>query len=360
MIITFLIFLVMVSILITVHEFGHFIMARKMGVRVEKFSLGFGKSLLKKKTRETEFILSAIPFGGYVKLAGDNLEECKGSSDEYYSQPPGKRFNIIFFGPFLNYLLGFFCFWLIFVTGYPIITTKVGGLLPGYGAEKAGIQVGDVITAVDSKKVDSWEALQALVQSKETNARVLITVMRDNTEKSVSVSLTESPVDDDLGAKRKAGLLGISSGSEVRVIKYGPVKSIASAFEKSWQFSVTTYKAIWRMLTGRMSLKKSLAGPLGMLDITSKIAPLGISALIEFLAFISINLCIFNLLPIPILDGGHIMLLGLEKVRGKALSLKTERAIGNIGYVLLISLAVYVTYLDIVRLFGAKIAQFIK
>src|SRR4030042_1455801 len=149
--ITFLIFIFILSILIIVNEFGHFIAAKSAGVRVEKFSLGFGPQLLKKKRDNTEYSLSAIPLGGYVKLAGDNLEEYKGKSFEYLAKTPGERFRIIFFGPLLNYILGFLCLWLIFFVGYPTLTTKVGGLIDGFGAKVAGLEVGDKIIAVDGK-----------------------------------------------------------------------------------------------------------------------------------------------------------------------------------------------------------------
>jgi regulator of sigma E protease len=145
--IAFLVFIAILSVLIVVHELGHFIAARRVGVRVEKFSLGFGPQLFKKKNKDTEYLISAIPLGGFVKMAGDSLEEYKGKSDEYFYKSPGERFQIIFAGPFLNYVLGFLFFWFIFFTGYPMLTTKVGGLLDDFGAKKAGLQVGDRIVS---------------------------------------------------------------------------------------------------------------------------------------------------------------------------------------------------------------------
>ena len=130
-----LIFILILSLLIIVHELGHFMAARRTGVRVEEFSLGFGPQLWAKKIGDTKYSLSLIPLGGYVKMAGDTLSECKGKSDEYFSKSPGKRFQIIFCGPLLNYILGFLFFWVIFFVGYPTLTTKVGGLIDGYGAK---------------------------------------------------------------------------------------------------------------------------------------------------------------------------------------------------------------------------------
>jgi len=125
-----------------VHEFGHFIAARINGVRVESFSLGFGPQIFKKKKNDTEYRISLIPLGGYVKMAGDNQLECKGKSDEYFAKSVGKRFQIIFLGPLLNYVLGFLFFWCILFVGYPSLTNKVGGLIDGYGAKEAGLVVG--------------------------------------------------------------------------------------------------------------------------------------------------------------------------------------------------------------------------
>ncbi len=189
--IAFFIFLFILSLLIVVHEFGHFIAAKRMGVRVERFSIGFGPQLFKKKSQDTQYCISAIPLGGYVKLAGDNLEEHKSQPDEYLSQSPGRRFQIIFFGPLLNYILGFFFFWLIFFVGYPTFTTKVGGLLDGFGAKEAGLQVGDKITAIDDKRVAFWEELQNIIQSKKTSAKVKLSSLRDSKEFTVEVAIRQ-------------------------------------------------------------------------------------------------------------------------------------------------------------------------
>ena len=141
--ISILVFILILSLLIIVHEFGHFIAARLNGVRVEQFSLGFGPQIFKKKAGDTEYSISLIPLGGYVKMSGDSQAEYKKLDYEYFSKAPGKRFQIIFFGPFLNYILGFLFFWFILFAGYPSLTTKVGGLIDGYGAKEAGLAVGD-------------------------------------------------------------------------------------------------------------------------------------------------------------------------------------------------------------------------
>jgi regulator of sigma E protease len=354
-------FLIIFGVLIIVHEFGHFVIAKLQGVRVERFSLGFGPRLLKKKKNGTEYSINAIPLGGYVKLAGDNLEEYKGNPDEYFSKTPSQRAAIIFFGPFLNYILGFLCFWLIFFVGYPALTTKIGGLLDGYGAKEAGLEVGDKIISIDGRHVESWDDLQALIYSKEFLAQVKISFLRDSKEYEINIKLKEKQLDDQLGSKRKVGLLGITPFLDETIkLKYGFWQSFILSLKKTGNLTMMTSKAIWRMVTGKLSLRESVTGPLGIFYIASKAAHIGIIAVLHLIAVLSVSLAIFNLLPLPILDGGHILLLAIEKLRGRALSLKVERIITQIGMTLIVSLAIFVTYNDILRLFGDKIARLIK
>ncbi|MFA5119168.1 MAG: RIP metalloprotease RseP [Candidatus Omnitrophota bacterium] len=352
-----LVFILVISILIVVHEFGHFIAAKKLGVKVERFAVGFGPALFTRKGKDTEYSICAIPLGGYVKMAGDSQEDRKGSPDEYFSQPPGGRFQIIFFGPLLNYVLGFLCFWFIFVAGYPKLTSSVGSVLEGYGAKDAGIMAGDSITAIDGQEIHFWEDLQAIVQRKRSDAKVNLTVLRNGSPKTFLVSIKEKATDDLLGKKHTVGLIGITPSDNTEIVRHGFFESAGFALEKTWDLTVLTYNAIWRMLTGQMSMRESVTGPLGMFYITSKVAQLGIIAIIHFMATISISLCIFNLLPVPVLDGGHIFLLLVEKLKGKPVSAKLERVVTQAGFALLIMLVVVVTYNDIVRLFGEKIAK---
>lgn len=341
------------------HELGHFIMAKRIGVKVEKFSLGFGLPLLKKKNNGTEYSVNAVPLGGYVKLAGDNLEEYKGQSYEYLAQAPGRRFWIIFFGPLLNYVLGFLCFWLIFFAGYPTLTTKVGGLIEGFGAKDAGVEVGDKIIAVDGKGVESWADLQKIIQDKKEAAKVTLSIMRETQEHTIEVKIREKKIDDTLGQKRSLGLLGITPFEEFVKVRHGFIKSFFLSFDRTLGLTVLTYKAFWRMLTGRLSLRESVTGPLGIFYVTSQAASAGIIALLHLVAVLNISLAIFNLLPLPVLDGGHIALLGLEKIRGKTLGLKAERFITQIGLTFIIAIAIIVTYNDVARFFGDKIVKWL-
>ena len=355
---TIIVFLFILGVLIIVHEFGHFIIAKKIGVRVEKFSLGFGPRLLKRKKGETEYSVSLIPLGGFVKLAGDTLEEYKGADYEYLSKPPGKRFWVIVFGSLLNYILGFLIFGLIFFLGHPSLTTKVETLMEGFGAKEAGLQAGDKILEIDDKRITFWEELQNVVQSKKINTKVKLLVLRDNRKFTVDVLIKEKELEDDKGQKHAIGLLGISP--QIEIAKGNFIRSFVFGINKTLNLTVFTYKGLWHIITGKVSVRESATGPLGIFFITSKVAHAGIIAILDWIALLSISLAIFNLLPFPVLDGGHILFLGLEKIRGKALSIKTEQVIAQIGVTVIISLALFITYNDFLRFFQDKIANFLN
>ncbi|MBI4982007.1 MAG: RIP metalloprotease RseP [Candidatus Omnitrophica bacterium] len=355
--ISVLVFICILSILIVVHEFGHFMAAKKIGVRVEKFSLGFGTQLFKHKKGETEYSVSAVPLGGYVKLAGDSLEEFNAKDYEYLSKPAGKRFWVIVLGPLLNYLLGFLCFWLIFTVGYPALTAKVGGVMDGFGAKIAGIKPGDKVLEIDGEKVVFWEDLQKIIQAKSEASKVSLLVLRDSREEKIDVVIKQDQFSDILGQKHKVGLLGITPDDEFITVRKGVLDSFVLGWQKTWELTILTYKGLWRVVTGKLAIKESVTGPLGIFYITSKAARLGIIAILHLMAVLSISLAIFNLLPLPILDGGHIALLLVEKIRGRMLSLKTDKIITKVGMTLMISLAIFVTYNDVLRLFGDKIIK---
>jgi len=357
--ISIIIFVLILSLLIIVHEFGHFMAAWRAGVRVEEFSLGFGPQLFARKIGETKYSLSLIPLGGYVKMAGDAIGECKGAADEYFSKSPGKRFQIIFCGPLLNYILGFLFFWFILFTGYPTLTAKVGGLIDGYGAQLAGLQVADKIIEINGKKVYYWEDLQSQIQKNKNKDSIELLLMRNGQELKFNVLLKNKVLDNQLGEKKSLGIIGITPFDEVVEVRHGLIESAYLGLSKTIDLTVATYKGIWRLVSGKMSMRDSMTGPLGIFFITSKTAKLGLMALLHLVAVLSVSLAVFNLLPLPILDGGHIFLLGLEKLRKKTLGVKTEKIINNIGMSLMIALALFVTYNDILRLYGEKISKLV-
>jgi regulator of sigma E protease len=346
---TLVIFFVILSILIVVHEFGHFIAAKKAKVRVEVFSLGFGKTLLSRKSGDTEYKICALPFGGYVKMAGDNTEEAKGSPDEYLSASMVRRFRIIFFGPMFNYLLGIVLFWAVFVAGYPRLLPTVGTVMDGMGAQTAGITSGDKITSIENKPVSFWDDLQREIYLNRSRDSVQVAVDRAGKPLSFTVQIKQQTMTTQAGRKRTVGLLGITPQGATVVVKANVARAFVLSVGRTYDLTVLTYQALWSMVTGRLSVRDSVTGPLGMFVITSEMSKLGITAILSFIAILSISLGIFNLLPLPALDGGHIVLLAIEKLRRKPLSKKAEEWFNQIGFGFLILIAALVFINDLAK-----------
>lgn len=356
--ITVILSIIIIGILVVVHEYGHFFCARRLGVRVEKFSLGFGPELFKIKKKDTEYSIAAIPLGGFVKMAGDNFAEYRCAPDEFLSQSPGRRFWIVACGPILNYLLGFLFFSIVSLLGYPSLTTKVGGLIEGFGAKAAGVQIGDKITAIDGQKITYWEELQKIIYSKRANDKVTLSVLRGDKEEKIGVLLQEKQVNDELGQKRRIGLLGVTPSEETITVKRTFFASFIFGAEQTWDLTQITLRALWFLLSGKLSVRDSVTGPVGIVLVIGQMASLGFTALLHLVAALSVSLAIFNFLPLPILDGGHIVLLAIEKIRKKSIGPKAEEIITRVGFALIVFIALFVTYNDIVRFFGDKIAKF--
>ena len=202
-----------------------------------------------------------------------------------------------------------------------------------------------------------WEDLQKIIQKKQPKETVKLSVLRGDQELNVAVSIKTKDLEDPLGQKHSVGLLGITPFDEIVIVRHGLLESFFLGADKTWEITTLTLKGLLQMVTGKLSVRESVTGPLGIFYITSKAASLGFIAIMHLLALLSVSLAIFNLLPLPVLDGGHIVFLVLEKIRGKTLNIKVEHVITQIGMTLLIVMVVFVTYNDIVRFFGDKIAR---
>lgn len=343
-----LIFIVILSVLILIHELGHFLAARRLGVRVEKFSLGFGPKLLARKFGDTEYMLCAIPFGGFVKMAGDSAEDLRGRGDEFLGRPPGHRARIIFAGPLFNYLLAFFCLWMVYFLGFPKFTAQIGGLIEGMPAALQGLRVGDRIVSVDGAAVEYWDDLSRKIHAKK--GKVLkLAVDRGGEIFDLEITPQAKEVETIFGKKAEVGLIGIKPSEEFVKVRYGLWQALVKGTQNLVQMTVATLLAIFYLVTGTMSFKESVTGPLGIFFIATGAAKVGFSAVIHVIGTLSMSLAVFNLLPLPILDGGHIFLAGLEKARRRPLTKKTEEVLSNIGMSFLIVLAVFIFFNDIVR-----------
>lgn len=344
-----LIFIAVFSAIVIVHEFGHFIAAKKAGVRVEQFSVGFGPKIIGVKKGETEYMLCAFPVGAYVKLAEGNPDEPKFQPHEYLAKPVGVRARIIFFGPLFNYALAFICFWFIFLWGFPALTCRVGKVLENYGAGEAGIRPGDNIIAVDGQRVRIWEELQEIIQKDSEGQMVTISILRGGKEMNIPVRIKQKEIETIWGEKKTIGMLGIEPEGEITRVRFGPVQSLFQAGERLLYFTWFTFESLARIILGRVSFRQSIMGPLGVFFITKEAAHLGIVPLINVTALISMALAIFNLLPLPVLDGGNLLFLLIEKIRGRRLSSRTETMITKAGYSLILLLTIFVFYNDILR-----------
>lgn len=348
--ITFLSVLVVFSILILVHEAGHFFTAKRMGVRIEKFSFGFGPKLLSFKKGETEYSVCAIPLGGYVKMAGDEpAEKRAGEEWEFLSKSPIQRFGIVISGPLTNYLLAFLLFSLIFVIGAPALTTEVEKILKDFPAYSAGIKQGDKIISVNGKDIKYWDGLLLEVSKATSGAEMNLTVLREG--QLVSIKLIPKVIETKniFGQNIKVGRLGIISAGKTVVVKTNPLQALYLGGKKTLFLTGSTYMALWHIITGGMPIRESVAGPIGIVTIIGQAAKMGMIYLIHITAQINLAIAIFNLLPFPVLDGGHILFLGLEKIRGRQLSPKVENVITHIAITLLITLFILVSWNDILR-----------
>jgi len=345
-----ILFILVLGVLVLVHELGHFFAARRVGVRVEKFSFGFGPKLFSVKRGDTEYIISLFPLGGYVKMAGDEPgEKLAGRNWEYFSKSVFERFAIIFAGPLLNYILAFFIFSVIFMFGSPTLTTEIGALMDGYPAKAAGLEIGDKIVAVDGKNVKYWEDMTEMIRN-HVNGPMRVSAERGGRAFEKDIAPIVRRTKDIFGSEVKLALIGVGPAAEkMERVRYNPAASLYMGAKKLWGLTRLTYKALWAMATGRMPLKDSVTGPIGIFIITEQVAKMGFVYLLNLIGILSASLAIFNVLPLPVLDGGNIMFLALEKLMGRPLSMKMQELIANIGWGIIIVLTVFIFYSDIVK-----------
>ena len=343
------VFAIFLGILVTVHEWGHFITAKKLGVKVEKFAFGFGPKLWSITRGGTEYLICLFPLGGYVKMAGDERQNCRGTPDEFFSQAVGRRSLIVVNGPVVNFLLAYVCFVFVFMLGYPDLSNKVGKLSEGYPAQVAGLLVGDQIVAVDAQPITNWTDLKTHI-TVSNNPNINFEVLRNGERLNITVTPRIERMKNIFGEYKETRLVGIVPAEEIILLKYGFFESFGKAGQELWKITTMTYKAIFSMLTGAMSAKENMGGPIFIFTLVATVAQMGLSYFLFILGVISANLAIFNLLPVIPLDGGHLFLFLVEKLRGKALSPRIDEYIARIGFGLIIALAFFVFYIDFERI----------
>ena len=450
-------FIVVLGLLIFVHEVGHFLVAKRAGVGVLKFSLGFGRRLFGFRRGETEYLVSAIPLGGYVKMVGEDPREvvvdATGQAFDGAGQPLDlqksfahksvwARIAIVLAGPGANYLLGFLLFWVAAVfVGSPsmeaivgeveedapaarvglhpkdkivavdgeavsswsdlilrindasgravalhvkrgkedvnvtitprrrdvtttVIPPTIGRVAPDFPAAEAGLRPGDRIIAVNGDPIDSWQQLSLKIRVRPGRA-VTLTVERDGAQFEAIVTPRLSPAPEKEAQGQQVGLIGIEAVSEYEQRRVGlwdagispilthmdPFSALVHAGNQTAGWSVTIVWALWKIVQGEIS-PRTLGGPILMAQMTGEAAQQGFLYLIFLTAVLSINLGLLNLLPIPILDGGHLAFFGIELLRGRPISVKKREMAQRVGLVLLVGLMIFAFYNDIFRLLG--------
>lgn len=344
--------LIGLGILIIIHELGHFLLAKKTGVGVLTFSIGFGPKLLGRKIGETEYLLSAFPLGGYVKMVGEDPEEEVQTTDiqrSFSHQGLVKRIAIVAAGPLFNLLLAVVIFLAIFVSyGVPVLTTRVGGVEPNSPAFRSGVQQGDRIVGVDGREVKKWEELSSRI--KESQGRSLkFRLQRDSQELELTVQPIRREGKNIFGERQESWAIGIAS--EVAIEKSDPLLAVGQAFSKTGEYSILTLVALFKMIKGEVS-PKTLGGPLLIAQIAGQQAREGLGSFFFFVAILSVNLGVLNLLPIPVLDGGHLLFFLLEGILGRPVKLKHRERAQQVGIFVLILIMIYAFYNDIARFFG--------
>ena len=337
------------SVLIIVHELGHFIAARMVGVRVERFALGFGKKLFGIKKGNTEYRINLIPFGGYVKLAGDDPYERKGKEYEFYSKPARSRLWILVSGSLYNYIFAFLILIALYLLGTPTLTSKIGGVLEGSPAQSVGIKTGDKIVSIDRREVKYWKEVLEIIKADKEALPLDFGIERK--EKLINITVVPSVITTKDVFKREVKFVGvgIAPAEDVVILQGNPGKALVLAAQHVWFFTTTTYKGIWLLVTGAMPVKGNVGGPVRIIEVLSKAIKYGPLSVLNIMAIISLALAIFNMLPFPVLDGGHIFFLAIEKVRGKPLSIRAQEILTQTALVLLIAFVLYVSYFDTVR-----------
>ncbi len=348
-----LISLLVISILIFVHELGHFMAARFFGVHVEVFSIGFGKRLLTKKIGNTDWSLSTIPLGGYVKMKGQddtNPLSTSFDNDSYNVKKPWQKIIILLAGPLSNFLLAFLIYIIMTFVGIPKLLPQVGEISPNSPAKTSGLLSKDMIISIDNEPMAYWEDIGQKIQATQSK-NLTLKIKRKDTIKTIQISPKILTTKNIFGEEEKRYMIGIAPLGSSKIVYFNFVESIEYASKQTLQTSLLIFTGIEKLITGVVDTKE-IGGIITIFDTTSKASDAGILSLLFFTALISINLGVLNLLPIPALDGGHIMFNLYEMIRRKAPSQAVLYQLTLGGWMVLFGLMFLGLYNDINRLLG--------
>lgn len=359
-------FVVILTVLVFVHEFGHYLVARLFGVRVEVFSIGFGPEIFGRTDRAgTRWKFSMVPLGGYVKMFGETVvtgaaEDETGLSPEeravsFQHKPLGQRTAIVCAGPLANFLFAIIVLTGLFSTfGQPFTPPLIGAVQPGSAAEAAGIRKGDVVLRIDGGAIERFEEIQGIVRE-SPGIPLDVVVLREGAEVRLAVTPEFKEETDRFGNVRDIGLLGVYGGGR-QFIRYGVPMALWRATHETVSLTGMILKAVGQIIVGTRTAEE-LGGPLRIAQMSGEVAAGGLLPIFWFLAVLSINLGLVNLFPIPMLDGGHLLFYAAEVVRGKPLGPRAQEVGFGIGLALVVCLMLFVTWNDLVQL---KVFEFLR
>jgi regulator of sigma E protease len=358
-------FIFVLSIVVFIHEFGHFIVARLCGVRVLVFSIGFGPEICGFNDRHgTRWKISAIPLGGYVKFFGDEnaasvpeLPQLETMNEgeralSFFFQPVRKRAAIVFAGPFANFVLAIVIFAAIFgIYGKQSMSARVDQVQVDSAAAAAGFQPGDVVLAIDGKQVEDFADMQRIV-SESAGDKLDIKVDRKGAQLVLQATPLLKEVKDNFGNLHRIGILGITRSMDADDMKVQPVsppRALLMGVQETWFIVDRTLSYIGGVIVGRESADQ-LGGPARIAQISGQVAKIGIMPLIHLVGVLSVSIGLLNLFPIPLLDGGHLLFYGIEAARGRPLSERAQEVGFRIGLAIVVMLMIFATFNDIVHL----------
>lgn len=343
------------GVLIVFHEFGHFLFAKLSGVGVLTFSVGFGPKLWVKKKGETEYALSAFPLGGYVKMVGEDPDEEVNDVDvekSFAHKGLLKRIAIVAAGPGFNLLLAVFLLMVVFLFyGVPVLSNRIGSVEPGSPADRAGIEKGDRILELNGKSVAHWEELSEGIKASGGHS-LTVRLQRNGQDLTVTLQPMKKEFPNIFGEKKENWMIGI--GSQVLIEKGDPGLAVVKAFVQTYNYARLTLVGLYKMVKGEVS-PRNLGGPILIAQMAGQQAQEGVGNFLAFLAVLSVNLGVLNLLPIPVLDGGHLLFFLVEALIGRPVAVRHREMAQQLGIFLLMLLMVYAFYNDIARFFERQV-----
>ena len=353
MITTILATIFVLGVLIFVHELGHFMFAKFFGIRVERFSLGYPPRMFGFERGDTDYCISWIPLGGYCKMAGmvdESLEtdSIKGEPWEFQSKPSWIKAIVIAAGPGMNFVLAIIVFsFMAFFLGVPemSISPVIGGVKKDLPAATAGMQKGDVVVSIDGQEISTWQEMTDVIRGNESGEPQVFEWVRDGKTYSGEVPsvINKIPIDGEIKDVRIIGVTNLMVKKEVGIIsavEYGSIRT--------YDLTVLILKAIKNLITGKESIK-SLGGPIIIAKLAGESAKTGMWSLIGFMGLLSLNLGLLNIMPIPVLDGGHLVFITIESIIRKPLPIRLKLVLQQVGMALLLVLITFIIYNDVLR-----------